>query len=224
MRAAVLVFPGSNCDRDIATALRVACGAHVSFVDGDEETLPEAALYVLPGGFSWGDYLRCGAMAARQKATKALKAKAEQGARILGICNGFQILIECGLLPGALVKNKNLTFICKKQNLKVENNRILNGKLKGATLSLPIAHSEGRYIADDQTLRTLAANQQIAMRYGTGGTGSTDDNPNGSVDNIAALTNRRGTILGMMPHPERALYDWHGSCDGKRFLQAFCSS
>ena len=215
MRAAILVFPGSNCDEDIAKALRVACSADVVFVDGDSAHLPEAELFVLPGGFSWGDYLRSGAIAARAPAVQALKDKAKQGTRILGICNGFQILIECGLLPGALVKNENLTFICKEQTLTVETNPCLPA-LTGERLSLPIAHSEGRYIADSATLRALNDNNQIALRY--------CDSPNGSIDAIAAITNPAGTILGMMPHPERAIHSWHGSEDGRRVLQAFCPS
>ena len=223
MRSLVLVFPGSNCDKDIGTAL-TAVGFTNRYHSSDESSLPSADLYVLPGGFAWGDYLRAGAIAARSPAMKSLAAQAQRGFPILAICNGFQMVIEAGLLPGALTRNIELNFICQHQHLRVEQTLVPFTKAfqKGSVLSIPIAHAEGRYIAEPETLARLKDNNQIVLTYcDADGRTQPSSNPNGSTEHIAGLTNKTHNLFALMPHPERAVHSWHGSVDGRRLLASF---
>lgn len=213
MRAAVVVFPGSNCDRDMAVALRAA-GADVTMVWHKDASLPnQVDLVAVPGGFSFGDYLRCGAIAAQSPICKAVVAHSERGGYVLGVCNGFQVLTETGLLPGALMRNANLKFICKKVDLKVEtsNSAFTEGYNAGDMVGYPVAHHDGNYTADDQTLGQLQDQDRIAFTYGT--------NPNGSVANIAGVLSENRRVLGMMPHPERAVDAGHGGTDGQALFR-----
>ncbi|QBK27055.1 phosphoribosylformylglycinamidine synthase subunit PurQ [Ureibacillus thermophilus] len=209
MKFAVLVFPGSNCDVDMYHAIKDELGEEVEYVWHDATDLSEYDAILIPGGFSYGDYLRCGAMASQSNVMKAVKKAAEEGKPILGVCNGFQILTEAGLLPGALLRNKNLKFICRTVPLKVENNQTLftNQYDEGQIINIPIAHGEGNYFCDEETLKKLKENNQIVFTYA-------GDNPNGSLENIAGIVNERGNVLGMMPHPERAVDALLGSADG----------
>lgn len=209
MKFAVLVFPGSNCDVDMYHAIKDELGEEVEYVWHDATDLREYDAILIPGGFSYGDYLRCGAMASQSNVMKAVKKAAEEGKPILGVCNGFQILTEAGLLPGALLRNKNLKFICHTVPLKVENNQTLftNQYDEGQIINIPIAHGEGNYFCDEETLKKLKENNQIVFTYA-------GDNPNGSLENIAGIVNERGNVLGMMPHPERAVDALLGSADG----------
>ena len=213
MNTAVIVFPGSNCDRDMAVALRAA-GADVSMVWHKDATLPDNVdLVAVPGGFSFGDYLRCGAIAAQSPICNALVAHVERGGYALGVCNGFQVLTETGLLPGALMRNANLKFICKTVDLKVETSAsaFTEGYNAGDTVGFPIAHHDGNYTADADTLARLDGEDRVAFRY--------TDNPNGSIASIAGVLseNRRG--LGLMPHPERAVEEAHGGTDGQALFR-----
>lgn len=214
MRSAVVVFPGSNCDRDLAVALTKATGAPPHMVWHGDTALPKVDLVALPGGFSYGDYLRAGAMAAKSPIMKEVIAHANAGGLTLGICNGFQQLTECGLLPGALMRNKNLKFICKDVDLKIETNtsRLLQGLQIGATVRYPVAHHDGNYFADEKTLDSLEDGDQIAFRY--------LDNPNGSQRDIAGILNAQRNVLGMMPHPERLIDDDLGGRDGADFFSS----
>ncbi|MES1202728.1 MAG: phosphoribosylformylglycinamidine synthase subunit PurQ [Pseudomonadota bacterium] len=199
MKSAVIVFPGANCDRDSATSLERVTGKAPAMVWHKDATLPDGTdLVVLPGGFSYGDYLRCGAMAARSPIMNAVKVHAARGAFVLGICNGFQILTESGLLPGALTRNECLHFICADAALKIANNNtaFTRAYREQRETVMPIAHGEGRYVADDQTLDQLEAEGRVVFRYGA--------NPNGSMRDIAGITNARGNVLGLMPHPDRS--------------------
>lgn len=209
MKFAVLVFPGSNCDVDMYHAIKDELGEEVEYVWHDATDLREYDAILIPGGFSYGDYLRCGAMASQSNVMQAVKKAAEEGKPILGVCNGFQILTEAGLLPGALLRNKNLKFICRTVPLKVENNQTLftNQYDEGQIINIPIAHGEGNYFCDEETLKKLKENNQIVFTYA-------GDNPNGSLENIAGIVNERGNVLGMMPHPERAVDALLGSADG----------
>jgi phosphoribosylformylglycinamidine synthase len=210
MKSAVIVFPASNCDRDMAVALRKASGHAPLMVWHREGSLPaDLDLIALPGGFSYGDYLRCGAMAAHSPIMQDVIAAAKRGVRILGVCNGFQILVEAGLLDGALMRNQHLKFICRKTPIKVTSSAsIFTSKYANEqTLTIPIAHHDGNYFAYPDTLKALNDNGQIAFTYDS-------DNPNGSAQNIAGIFNKNRTILGMMPHPERAIDAIHGSTDG----------
>lgn len=219
MRAAVLVFPGSNCDRDLAEAFR-AIGAEVEMVWHKATVLPDRLDIVgIPGGFSFGDYLRCGAIAARSPIAPALVGFAERGGHVLGICNGFQVLTELGLLPGALMRNAGITFVCKTVPLAVAttDSPFTNGFAPGATVALPIAHHDGNYAADPKTLAALAAEDRIAFRY--------QENPNGAAADIAGVLSANRRVLGMMPHPERAIDPVQGGSDGRilfRSLAATC--
>lgn len=217
MKAAVIRFPGSNCDQDCHLVLREA-GVPVDYVWHKEESVAGYDLIVLPGGFSYGDYLRCGAIARFSPVMKAVTAAAKEGTLVLGICNGFQILCEAGLLPGALIRNRLLHFICDHVNVRVENcsTPFTNAALTGAVLNIPIAHGEGCYVADPEILRTLNANRQVVLRYCTP-TGVVDPalDPNGSAESIAGICNAAGNVFGMMPHPERACDNRLGSTDGK---------
>ena len=208
MRAAVIVFPGSNCDRDLAVAFRTA-GAEVAMVWHKETELPAGTdLVGLPGGFSYGDYLRCGAIAAQSPICGAVRAHAGRGGYVLGICNGFQILTETGLLPGALLRNAGLHYVCRTVGLDVATTQsaFTEGYREGARLAIPIAHHDGNYVADPETLAALRGEDRIAFRYA--------DNPNGSADDIAGILSENRRVLGMMPHPERAAEPVHGGTDG----------
>ncbi|MCH8490740.1 MAG: phosphoribosylformylglycinamidine synthase subunit PurQ [Oceanicaulis sp.] len=209
MKTAVIVFPGSNCDRDAAVAIERVTGAAPAMVWHGESSLPDGLDFIMiPGGFSYGDYLRSGAIAARSPIMGDLVARAEGGVPVLGVCNGFQILIEAGLLPGALMRNAGLRFICEKTPLYVEsaNTRFTRAYAGTSELVIPIAHHDGNYFADDATLDRLEGEGQVAFRYG--------NNPNGSARDIAGITNAAGNVLGMMPHPERAVDPVHGGTDG----------
>ena len=218
MKAAVIVFPGSNCDRDVAVALEASMGAKPAMVWHRDTELPDLDLIVVPGGFSYGDYLRCGAMAAHSPIMREVKARAEKGTRVLGICNGFQIIAETGLLPGVLMRNKNLKFICKDVHLRVETegSDFCGKYAAGDVVRFPIAHAEGNYFADAETIKTVEGNGQVAFRYCTAA-GEVNDaaNPNGSLGNIAGIYNAGRTVLGLMPHPERLAEDLLGGSDGK---------
>ena len=208
MKAAVIDFPGSNCDRDLAVALRGA-GAEVTMVWHKDSTLPEGLDFVgIPGGFSFGDYLRCGAIAARSPICKAVVDHVERGGYAIGICNGFQVLTETGLLPGALMRNAALKFVCRSQGLRVEtaNSAFTANYKTGDTVTYPIAHHDGNYIADADLVARLTGEDRVAFRY--------DDNPNGSVDDIAGVLSENRRVLGLMPHPERAFEPAHGGQDG----------
>lgn len=214
MRAAVVVFPGSNCDRDLAVAFE-RVGFDVTMVWHKETGLPEGVDIVgVPGGFSYGDYLRCGAIAARSPVCKAIVSHAERGGYVLGICNGFQILTETGILPGALLRNAGLKYICRTVGLRVEttDSAFTREYEKGQVIQIPIAHHDGNYYADDATLERLRAEDRIAFTY--------TENPNGSVADIAGILSHNRRVLGMMPHPERAADSGHGGTDGLALFRA----
>ncbi|MBE3569436.1 MAG: phosphoribosylformylglycinamidine synthase subunit PurQ [Bacillales bacterium] len=214
MKFAVIVFPGSNCDADMFHAIKDELGEDADFVWHDADDLSGYDGILLPGGFSYGDYLRSGAIARFSKVMEKVIEAAEEGKPILGVCNGFQILLESGLLPGAMRKNDQLKFICKTVELTVENNETMftNGYEMGETIQIPIAHGEGNYYCDDKTLETLKQNKQIVFTY--------QNNPNGSVADIAGIINEKGNVLGMMPHPERAVSELLGSRDGLKLFQS----
>ncbi|AIE77892.1 phosphoribosylformylglycinamidine synthase subunit PurQ [Bacillus tropicus] len=214
MKFAVIVFPGSNCDVDMFHAIKDELGEEVDYVWHDTENLDEYDAILLPGGFSYGDYLRCGAISRFANAMKAVQKAAEQGKPILGVCNGFQILVESGLLPGALMRNENLKFMCRTVQLRVENNETMftSQYEKGEVINIPIAHGEGNYYCDEETLKQLEENNQIAFRY--------VENPNGSVSDIAGIVNEKGNVLGMMPHPERAVDELLGGAEGLKVFQS----
>ena len=221
MKIAVIVFPGSNCDHDAYFAFRKLLDQDTDFVWHKETNLSPYDLIVLPGGFSYGDYLRCGAIARFSPVMKEVIAKSEKGARIIGICNGFQILTESGLLPGALMRNMNQQFMCRDVFLKVENNQTPFTHLceKEEVLTVPIAHGEGNYYCSQEVMQELTDNEQIVFRYCTSdGALSEQANPNGSIDNIAGIMNKAGNVLGMMPHPERNSEIMIGNGDGKKIL------
>ncbi|WP_044339024.1 phosphoribosylformylglycinamidine synthase subunit PurQ [Rossellomorea aquimaris] len=215
MKFAVIVFPGSNCDIDMYHAIKDEIGEEVEYVWHDADNLENYDAILLPGGFSYGDYLRSGAIARFSNVMKEVVKAAEQGKPVLGVCNGFQILLETGLLPGAMRRNDSLKFICKTVPLTVENNETMftNGYEKNDVIQIPIAHGEGNYFCDEDTMSTLKENNQIVFTY-------CDENPNGSVENIAGITNEAGNVLGMMPHPERAMDTLLGSEDGKKLFQS----
>jgi phosphoribosylformylglycinamidine synthase I len=219
MNFAVLVFPGSNCDLDCVKAVEETIGQPVDYVWQTETDLSKYDCIIIPGGFSYGDYLRCGAIAQFAPVMTALKEAAEAGKYIIGICNGFQILLESGLLPGGMLRNKTLKFRCHAATLRVENanNPFTKEYAAGEEINIPIAHGEGNYYCDEETLQQLKANNQIVFRYA-------GENPNGSVDDIAGISNKAGNILGMMPHPERAIHTLLGSEDGKRMFTSILST
>ena len=216
MKSAVIVFPGSNCDRDAKTVLAATGLAPVMVWHGDA-MLPKVDLVLVPGGFSYGDYLRSGAMAAQSPVMREVKKHADAGGLVLGICNGFQVLTEAGLLDGVLLRNKNLRFICKDVNLRVENTntRFTSKYAKGQVITVPIAHHDGNYFADAATLKKLQDNEQIIFRYSSA-SGEIDEasNPNGSALNIAGICNAKRNVLGMMPHPERCAEALLSGVDG----------
>ncbi len=209
-RAAVITFPGSNCDRDMAAALELVSGKAPFRVWHGDTDLPDRLDFIaVPGGFSYGDYLRSGAMAARSPVMAPIAAAAGRGVPVLGICNGFQILTESGLLPGALMRNVGQNFVCRTARLRVENASTVftRGYTAGSTIDIPVAHHDGNYFADDDTLDRLEGDGRIAFRY--------TDNVNGSRRDIAGIVNETGNVLGMMPHPERAVEHAHGGSDGR---------
>jgi len=218
MKASVIVFPASNCDRDVAVALEKVSGQAPRMVwHGDGDVPEDSDLIVLPGGFSYGDYLRSGALAAHSPVMRAVRRQAEKGVPVLGICNGFQVLTESGLLPGVLMRNGNLKFICKDVWLKVENSDSLFAAdyKKDAVVRIPVAHHDGNYFADDATLSQLEDEGRVAFRYcNAAGEVSAASNPNGSRNNIAGVYSRDKRILGMMPHPERLIDPVLGGDDG----------
>lgn len=218
MKFGVIVFPGSNCDHDCYNAVKNVLKQPVSYIWHTETNLSKFDCIIIPGGFSYGDYLRCGAIARFAKVMDALKAFADKGKLVIGICNGFQILCEAGLLPGALQQNKDLKFICKFVDLKVENNKTKFTKKykKNEVLRIPIAHGEGNYTCDKATLAQLKKNKQIIFTY-------KGENPNGSTANIAGICNKKRNVLGMMPHPERASELILGSEDGLKLFKSIIS-
>ena len=221
MKAAVIVFPGSNCDRDVQVALRRSMGAEPLMVWHKEADFDAVDLIVLPGGFSYGDYLRSGAMAARSPVMKEVVARARKGVPVLGICNGFQVLTESGLLPGALMRNANLRYVCKDVTIKVATGQSLFtfGYETGQVLRIPIAHGDGNYVSDEAGLDRLEEAGQIAFRYCTPeGEIAPEANPNGSARNIAGVYNDTKTVLGLMPHPERLADPLLGGDDGRPFF------
>ncbi|WP_054026519.1 phosphoribosylformylglycinamidine synthase subunit PurQ [Bacillus sp. FJAT-28004] len=220
MKFAVLVFPGSNCDIDCYKAVEDAIGQSVDYVWHTATDLSSYDAILVPGGFSYGDYLRCGAIAQFAAVMGEVQKAAEAGKYILGICNGFQILTEAGLLPGALIRNNGLKFRCHQTPLEVVNNKsaFTNQYSQGEIINIPIAHGEGNYYCDDATLAELKANDQIIFRY------AGDTNPNGSVENIAGISNKAGNVVGMMPHPERAVDQLLGSEDGKRMFTSILNA
>jgi phosphoribosylformylglycinamidine synthase len=223
MKAAVIVFPGSNCDRDVALAIEQSTGKPTQMVWHQDTTVPDVDLIVVPGGFSYGDYLRCGAMAAHSPIMKDVKRHADKGVRVLGICNGFQVITEAGLLPGVLMRNKDLRFICRDVHLKVEDSQsAFTAKYnKGDVIRIPIAHAEGNYFADTETLKQIEDNGQVAFRYCSAEGEITEAaNPNGSQHNIAGVFNKSRTVLGMMPHPERLADALLGGTDGRAMFDA----
>ncbi|MEK3888372.1 phosphoribosylformylglycinamidine synthase subunit PurQ [Bacillus sp. FSL K6-3431] len=214
MKFAVIVFPGSNCDRDMYHAVNEILGEEVDLVWYQNSNLENYDAIILPGGFSYGDYLRSGAVAATSDVMKQVQEHARQGKAVLGVCNGFQVLTESGLLPGALMRNKNLSFMCHQESLVVENNETIftMGYAKEEVVCFPIAHGEGNYFCDAETLANLRANNQIVFTY--------KNNPNGSVADIAGIINKQGNVLGMMPHPERAVEVLLGSDDGVKLFES----
>jgi len=225
MRFAVVSFPGSNCDADCVYALREVMSQEVDLVWYTENDLSAYEGIILPGGFSYGDYLRVGAIARFSPVMKAVQRESEAGKPILGICNGFQILVEAGLLPGALLRNRSLQFICDMVHLKVENHDTIFSRFGGEVVRMPIAHAAGNYYIDPAGLAELEANGQIVFRYsGPNGEIGERTNPNGSLESIAGIVNRRGNILGMMPHPERCCEPELGSDDGKLLLGSLIAS
>jgi phosphoribosylformylglycinamidine synthase I len=216
MRSAIILFPGINRDRDMHLALEKITGTAPITVWHDDSELPKVDLAVIPGGFSYGDYLRCGAIAARSPIMTDIRAKAAKGLKVLGICNGFQILTEAGLLPGALVRNSGLKFVCRQVKLRVENNRTFftTRLAKGAVLRCPVAHGEGNYIADDKTIGRLEGEGLIVFRY------ADETNPNGATSDIAGIMNEGGNIIGLMPHPENMIEPLHGATDCRPLFES----
>jgi phosphoribosylformylglycinamidine synthase len=214
MKTAVIVFPGSNCDRDIAVALETVTGTKPTMVWHGESELPQGlGLIALPGGFSYGDYLRCGAIAARSPVVKAVVEAADRGTPVIGICNGFQVLTETGLLPGALMRNSGLNFVCRNVPLTVDNSQSIftSAYRAGEQITVPVAHHDGNFFADEETLDRIEGEGRVAFRYA--------HDINGSARNIAGLLNKAGNVLGMMPHPERRIEAAHGGTDGRKLFE-----
>ena len=222
MKSAVVVFPGSNCDRDVAVTLEAVTGKKPAMVWHGETSVPPVDLIVLPGGFSYGDYLRSGAMAAHSPIMRAVGAEAKRGAAILGICNGFQILTEAGLLPGALMRNASLHYICRDVALQVErtDTPFTNAYAQGERVTMPIAHKDGAYFADEETLDRIEGEGQVALRYAVGDETGEGGNPNGSRRDIAGVVDETRRIMGLMPHPERAADAALGGTDGRRLFES----
>ena len=216
MKSAVLLFPGLNRDRDMIAALTRISGNAPATVWHTENDLPAADLYVIPGGFSYGDYLRPGAIAARSPVIAALRGRAAEGRLVLGVCNGFQILVEAGMLPGVLMRNAGLRFVCREVRLSVENadTPFTRHYAKGQVLRCPVAHHDGNYFADAATLQRIEDTGQVVFRYAAG------TNPNGSVNDIAGIINETGNVMGMMPHPENLIEPAHGGTDGRPLFES----
>lgn len=226
MRASVVVFPGSNCDSDCFNVMKDVMKCDTQFVWHKDHDLKKPDLVILPGGFSYGDYLRCGAIARFSPVMKEVVQFANNGGTVIGICNGFQILLEAGLLPGAMLPNRSLKFICKHVWLKTENtkSKFTNRLKPGQMLNVPIAHGEGNYTADPDTIKRLKDENRIVFRYASEKGEATDAfNPNGAIENIAGILNEKGNVLGMMPHPERASEDILGSHDGRFIWESLLS-
>lgn len=220
MKSAVVVFPGINRERDMMLALESVTGSRPVSVWHTETELPKVDLVVVPGGFSYGDYLRCGAIAARSPIMQDIRAKALKGLKVLGVCNGFQIITEAGLLPGVLVRNKDLRFVCRQVKLKVENNQTFftNKVAKGTVVSCPVAHGEGNYICDPETLKKLEGDNRVVFRY------AENTNPNGALNDIAGIMNESGTVIGMMPHPENMIEPLHGRTDCRPLFESLLAA
>ena len=218
MRSAVIVFPGSNCDRDMAVALRDITGQAPTMVWHRETDLPQVDLIALPGGFSYGDYLRTGALSARSPIMAEVVRRAEAGVAVLGVCNGFQILTEVGLLPGALMRNATLDFVCRDVTLEVANTQsaFTSRYQAGEKIRIPVAHHDGNYFADTATLNALEGEGRVAFRY--------VENVNGAQRNIAGILNKGGNVLGMMPHPERLIDEAQGGTDGRRLFEGLVAA
>ncbi|MCV3241490.1 phosphoribosylformylglycinamidine synthase subunit PurQ [Mesorhizobium sp. ZC-5] len=216
MKSAVVLLPGLNRDRDMIAALTKISGIPPVTVWQTDTEIPDVDLIVIPGGFSYGDYLRCGAIAARMPVMKAIAEKADKGVQVMGVCNGFQILVEAGLLPGALMRNDHLKFVCREVKLRVENtNTSFTRKYApGQIIRCPVAHHDGNYFADPETLARLEGNGQVVFRYAEG------SNPNGAIDDIAGIINERGNVLGLMPHPENLIEPAHGGIDGRALFES----
>jgi phosphoribosylformylglycinamidine synthase len=227
MKAAVIIFPGSNRERDVCAALQRASGKQPAIVWHGDTELPAADLIVLPGGFAYGDYLRCGAMAAHSPIMREVKARASKGVPVLGICNGFQVLTEAGMLPGALLRNKTLSFICRDVHLRVENSQTVFtcGYEAGQAIRVPVAHGEGNYTADPDMLDRLEGEGRVAFRYcSAAGELTEDDNVNGSARYIAGVFNETRTVLGLMPHPENSTDPLLGCTDGQGLFDGLVSA
>lgn len=223
MKAAVVVFPGSNCDSDCWHVLNDVMKTKVEYVWHKESSLPDVDLMILPGGFSYGDYLRTGAIARFSPVMNAVQNHANSGKPVIGICNGFQILLEVGLLPGAMLRNRSLRFVCRHVYLRTENNKtkFTNRLTQNEVLQIPIAHGEGNYFCDEQTLEELEAKNRIVFRYASEDGNLADEfNPNGSIGHIAGILNEQGNVLGMMPHPERSSEAVLGSDDGRKIWES----
>lgn len=216
MKTAVVLLPGLNRDRDMIAAIEKVSGQRPLTVWQTDTELPPVDLIVVPGGFSYGDYLRCGAIAARMPVMRAVKEQAERGVRVLGVCNGFQILLETGLLPGALMRNASLKFVCREVRLEVTNaeTAFTRRYREGQIIRCPVAHHDGNYFADEQTLARIEGNGQVVFRYAEG------TNPNGSINDIAGIINENGNVLGIMPHPENLIEDAHGGTDGRALFES----
>jgi phosphoribosylformylglycinamidine synthase I len=223
MKFAVIQFPGSNCDQDCVAAVNGIAGLEAEYVWHKETSLNGYDAIVLPGGFSYGDYLRCGAIARFSPIMASVVEQARKGTLVIGTCNGFQVLCEIGLLPGALVRNRGLHFVCDLVTMRVEvaDSAFTHGCPQGSILRMPIAHGEGCYFADEATLRDLNDRRQIILRYATAeGKIELSANPNGSIENIAGICNREGNVFGLMPHPDRACEERLGSVDGRKIFES----
>jgi phosphoribosylformylglycinamidine synthase len=216
MKSAVVLLPGLNRDRDMIAALTAISGHKPLTVWETDTTIPDVDLIVIPGGFSYGDYLRCGAIAARMPVMRAVAEKAKKGVLVMGVCNGFQILVEAGLLPGALMRNTSLRFVCREVKLSVENagTAFTQAYRQGQVIRCPVAHHDGNYFADAETLARLEGDGQVVFRYAEG------TNPNGSINDIAGIVDHGGNVLGMMPHPENLIEPAHGGSDGRPLFES----
>ncbi len=220
MKSAVVVFPGINRQPDMMMALEAITGVRPVSVWHTDAELPKVDLVVIPGGFSYGDYLRCGAIAARSPIMTDIRAKAQKGLKVLGVCNGFQIVTEAGLLPGALVRNAGLRFVCREVKLRIDNNRTFftNKMSEGAIVSCPVAHGEGNYICDAETLARLEGEGRVVFRYAEG------TNPNGAMNDIAGIVSEAGNVIGMMPHPENMIEPLHGKIDCRPLFESLLAA
>lgn len=216
MKSAVVLLPGLNRDRDMIAALTKISGTPPVTVWETDATIPEVDLIVIPGGFSYGDYLRCGAIAARMPVMRAVAEHAEKGVMVMGVCNGFQILLEAGLLPGALMRNQSLRFVCREVKLEVANanTAFTRSYRPGQVIRCPVAHHDGNYFADPETLNRLEGEAQVVFRYADG------TNPNGSINDIAGIVSDKGNVLGLMPHPENLIEAAHGGTDGRALFES----